>query len=400
MNLRYRNLIGLGQCFAPLFTSPRRRANLVRVPPTSPDVDVVVIGAGVVGIAVGRALARRGREVAILEAADDVATQTSSHNSEVIHSGIYYPTGSLKARACVDGRRRLYRYCADRGVAHRKVGKIVVASSDAQVGVLESIRRQARDNGVHDLRPLRAADVAALEPDVDAVAGLLSPSTGIVDSSGFVRALLADALDDGVALVLRARVVAVVGTAARFRVTTTSETLTSAAVVNCAGLNAWQVAASIDGLATRHIPPRYLAKGNYFGLRSGSTPFRHLIYPVPVDGGLGVHLTLDLDGVARFGPDVEWLAGDDYDYHVDPARAAVFYREIRRYWPGLPDDALVGSMAGIRPKCSGPGQPAADFLVQDCTVHGIDGLVNLFGIESPGLTSSLALADHVARRLA
>lgn len=368
------------------------------MPPVTPDVDVVVIGAGVVGLAVGRALAHRGRGVAILEAADDVATETSSHNSEVIHSGIYYPTGSLKARACVAGRHQLYRYCADRGIGHRAVGKIVVATTTAQLDVLEIIARQAQHNGVDDLRRLDPADVAALEPEVDAVGGLFSPSTGIVDSHGLVRALARDALDDGAALVLRARVVDIGTVAAGFQITTTSETLTTGAIVNCAGLAAWQVAESIDTFPARHLPPRFLAKGNYFTLVSGAAPFRHLIYPVPVDGGLGVHLTLDLDGAARFGPDVEWVR-DNYDYTVDPARAGTFEREIRRYWPGLPDGALVGSMAGVRPKISGPGQPAADFLVQDRTAHGVDGLINLFGIESPGLTSALALADDVARRL-
>ncbi|WP_312870287.1 NAD(P)/FAD-dependent oxidoreductase [Gordonia asplenii] len=364
----------------------------------SPDIEVVVVGAGVVGLAVARELATRGRSVAILEAADDVGTETSSRNSEVIHSGIYYPTGSLKARACVAGRDSLYRYCAERGIAHRRTGKLIVATSDDQHGALDVIAERARRNGVDDLRRLSAADVGAVEPALRATSGLLCPSTGIVDSHGLMRALLRDALDAGADVVLRSPVSAVtVDDPGAFTVATNADRITCSAVINCAGLGAWSVARATKGLPAQHIPEQHCAKGNYFGLAGGTAPFEHLVYPVPVDGGLGVHLTLDLTGSARFGPDVEWLDADaPLDYSVNPHRADGFYAAIRRYWPALPDAALVPAMAGIRPKCSGPGRPAADFTIVGPAIHGIAGLVGMFGIESPGLTSCLALAREVA----
>ncbi|MGQ9365524.1 NAD(P)/FAD-dependent oxidoreductase [Azospirillum sp. ST 5-10] len=365
-------------------------------------VDCVVVGAGVVGLAVARRLAMSGREVVVLEAAEAIGTGTSSRNSEVIHAGIYYPAGSLKARLCVAGRDALYAYCAGRGIAHRRLGKLIVATDEEQVANLAAIRRQAAANGVDDLQSLDAGAVRALEPDLHAVAALLSPSTGIVDSHGLMLALQGEAEGHGAMVafhspLLGARVAGrglevAVGGAEPMRLACT-------VLVNAAGLGAWRVARAVEGLPAAAVPPQHLAKGNYYALGHGRAPFRHLVYPVPEDGGLGVHLTLDLAGQARFGPDVEWLAGADYDHTVDPRRADRFYASIRRYWPGLPDAALVPAYCGIRPKLSGPGAPAADFLVQGPRDHGVPGLVNLFGIESPGLTACLALADAVAMAL-
>ena len=360
-------------------------------------VEAVVIGAGLVGLAVARALALAGREVVILEAEEAIGTHTSSRNSEVIHAGIYYPQGSLKARACVEGRRRLYEYCAARGVPHRRCGKLIVATSAAQAEELEGIRRRAQANGVPDVAPIGVAAVRALEPELHCVAALHSPSTGIIDSHALMLAYLGDAENAGAMLALKSPLA---GAAVRARGielhVAGAEPLLAATVVNCAGLRAPSVARRIEGYPARLAPPEYYAKGNYYAL-SGRAPFSRLVYPVPEPGGLGVHVTLDLGGRARFGPDVEWV--DAIDYRVDPARAARFYSAIRRYWPGLPDGALEPGYAGIRPKISAQGEPAADFVVQGPRVHGVAGLVNLFGIESPGLTASLALADDVAAQL-
>ncbi|UVF80904.1 NAD(P)/FAD-dependent oxidoreductase [Gordonia mangrovi] len=360
------------------------------------SVDVVVVGAGVVGLAVARHLAIEGRSVVVLEREDAVGTQTSSRNSEIIHAGIYYPPGSLKARMCVTGRALLYRYCADNTIAHRRTGKLIVATDRDQLAALDRIADRAHANGVGDLRRIDRDELAELEPEVSGVAALWSPSTGIVDAHGLMRALRRDAEQSGAVVSLRSAV-----TTGRIRPGHPIE-LTVAdigeiacrAVVNCAGLGAWALASSLTGFPTAHVPRRHLAKGNYFGLRSGRAPFERLIYPVPVDGGLGVHLTFDLGGAARFGPDVQWV--DRPEHLVDPTRADAFYAAIRRYWPGLPDDALQPDFAGIRPKLTGPGEPAADFLVQGPADHGVAGVVNLFGIESPGLTSCFALAAHVA----
>lgn len=362
-------------------------------------VDAVVIGAGVVGLAVARALAERGREVLILEAADAFGTETSARNSEVIHAGLYYPPGSLKGRLCVAGRDALYAYCAERGVAHRRCGKLIVAADEAQAGALHEIERAAEGNGVRELRWLDAADIHAMEPALRATRALHSPSTGIVDSHGLMLALLADAEARGAVLALRSPVregacrgegiVLDVGGEAPVQ-------LRARTVVNSAGLEAQAVAASLDGMPAATIPRRHLARGHYFTL-SGRPPFAHLIYPVPEPGGLGVHATLDLGGQVKFGPDVEWI--EAVDYHVDPARAGRFVTAVRRYWPDLPDGALQPGYAGIRPKLSGPGEPAADFRVDGPAVHGVPGLVHLYGIESPGLTSCLALASLVLERL-
>lgn len=373
-------------------------------------VDCVVIGAGVAGLAAARRIARSGCETLILEAADAIGSGISSRNSEVVHAGLYYPAGSLKARACVAGRRMLYEYCAARGIAHRRTGKLVVAADQEQAGKLAAIRAAAAANGCDDLEELTAAQAAALEPALRCVGALLSPSTGIIDSHGLMLSLLADAEAAGATLALRSPVVAGriedggivldVGGAEPVR-------LGCRRLVNAAGLGAIRLAAALDGFPAAALPRPYLAKGNYFALNGARAPFSRLIYPVPEDGGLGVHLTLDLAGQARFGPDVEWLPADHpavaaperIDYRVDPARGEAFYAAIRRYWPDLPDGALVPAYSGVRPKISGPGRPAADFLVQGPAAHGVPGLVNLLGIESPGLTSCLALADLAAAAL-
>ena len=357
-------------------------------------VDTIVIGAGVVGLAVARALAVHGREVMLLEAAESFGTGTSARNSEVIHAGIYYPQGSLKARLCVHGRQLLYDYCAERGVEHRRCGKLIVATSAAQLDELRTIQGCAAANGVADLQWLTREQALVLEPRLECQAALLSPSTGIVDSHGLMLSLLGDAEHAGAMLVTQAEVVALDASAGGIRVSTADGTqLQARLVVNAAGPHAPLLATRTRGLDPRLVPRAYFAKGSYFSL-GGRAPFRHLVYPVPEPGGLGVHLTLDLGGQAKFGPDVEWVASAD-DLQVDPARGGAFYDEVRKYWPDLADGALQPGYAGIRPKISGPGEPAADFVIQGLRVHGIAGLVNLFGIESPGLTSCLALAEAV-----
>lgn len=371
-------------------------------------VECVVVGAGVVGLAVARRLARAGREVIVLEAADAIGTGTSSRNSEVIHAGIYYPTGSLRARLCVPGRDALYDYCAAHGVEHRRIGKLIVATEESQLPKLAAIRAQAAANGVTDLTEVDAATAMRWEPNLRTVGALLSPSTGIIDSHGLMLALLGDAEEAGAMLALQSPLLRSHRTAGGFELEVGGAEpmrLACSTLVNAAGLGAWAVARGLEGLDAAHVPPRVLAKGNYYALAAGRSPFSRLVYPVPVEGGLGVHLTLDLAGQARFGPDVEWL-GDiaghregPIDYAVDPVRADSFYGAVRAYWPGLPDHALVPAYSGVRPKLSGPGQPQADFLIQGPGTHGVEGLVNLFGIESPGLTSCLAIADAVAAEL-
>jgi L-2-hydroxyglutarate oxidase LhgO len=360
-------------------------------------VDAVVVGAGVVGIAVARALATAGREVVILEAEDAIGTHASSRNSEVVHAGIYYPQGSLKARTCAEGRERLYTYCAERAVPHRRCGKLIVATDAAQLDELEGIRQKARANGVADLVRLDPAQARALEPELQCVAALHSPSTGIVDSHALMRALLGDAESAGAMLALNSPLDAAVVRAGGVELHVAgAEPIVASEVVNSAGLRAPSVAQSIDGYPAELAPAELYAKGNYYSLAT-RPPFSRLVYPVPEPGGLGVHLTLDLGGRARFGPDVEWV--DAIDYTVDPERADRFYAAIRRYWPGLPDGALAPDYAGIRSKITGKDAPAADFVVQGPRAHGVRGLVNLFGIESPGLTASLALADAVLGEL-
>ncbi len=359
-------------------------------------VECVVIGAGVVGLAVARALALAGREVVILEAEDAIGTHTSSRNSEVIHAGIYYPKESLKARACVAGRLRLYEYCASHGVPHRRCGKLIVATSDAQKEELLSIKAKAHANGVTDVAEIPAAEAMRLEPALHCVAALHSPSTGIIDSHALMLAYLGDAEAAGAMLALKSSLKKAVFTGKDFELRVGETKIRTAILVNSAGLRAPSVARLIEGMPANRVPPEFYAKGNYYSL-AGRPPFSRLVYPVPEPGGLGVHVTLDLAGQARFGPDVEWV--DGINYEVDPRRSERFYAAIRRYWPALPDGALAPGYAGIRPKISGPKEPAADFVIQGPAEHGVAGLVNLFGIESPGLTASLALADDVAKQL-
>jgi len=359
-------------------------------------VECIVIGAGVIGLAVARALALAGREVVILEAEDAIGTHTSSRNSEVIHAGIYYPKGSLKARACVEGRKRLYSYCEEHGVPFRRCGKLIVATQEEQVPELKAIREKACQNGVADVVEIPAAEAMRMEPALRCVAALHSPSTGIIDSHALMLAYLGDAEAAGAMLGLKSPLSRAVFTGKDFELQVGETSLRTEMLVNSAGLRAPSVARRIEGFPAAKIPLELYAKGNYYSL-AGRPPFSRLVYPVPEPGGLGVHVTLDLAGQARFGPDVEWV--EDIDYQVDPHRADRFYAAIRRYWPGLPDGALAPGYAGIRPKISAPGAPAADFLIQGPAGHGLAGLVNLFGIESPGLTASLALADDVAALL-
>jgi L-2-hydroxyglutarate oxidase LhgO len=370
----------------------------------SERIDCVVIGAGVVGLAVARRLALSGRETIVLERAGAIGTGTSSRNSEVIHAGIYYPRGSLKASLCVRGRRLLYDYCAAHGVAARKCGKLIVATAPAQMPELDTIVLRAKANGVDDLRLLAAREATALEPALRCVAALHSPSTGIVDSHGLMLALQGDFEGAGGVIAFETPAVGAACRADGIVVSAGGASpleLAARVVVNAAGLFAPLVARRFEGHAPRHVPAAYFAKGNYYAL-SGKAPFSRLIYPVPEVAGLGVHLTLDLAGQARFGPDVEWLDVADpgaIDYVVDPRRADAFYAEIRRYWPDVRDGSLQPAYSGVRPKLRPAGEPAADFVIQGPSVHGVAGLVNLFGIESPGLTASLAIAEHVASLL-
>ena len=361
----------------------------------SERVDCVVAGGGVVGLAVARALAAQGREVLVLEAASAFGTGISSRSSEVVHAGIYYPTGSLKARLCVRGRALLYAFCEQHGVAHQRTGKLIVATSADQLPALEAARRQAQANGVTDLEWLDAQQARGLEPALHCEAALLSPSTGIVDSHGLMLALLGDLEAKGGFLIRNTGLaLAHIEKNAIFIEASDGSTVEAGWLINAAGLAAPGLAHRISGLSPEQVPePRY-AKGNYFSLR-GRTPFSRLIYPLPEAAGLGVHLTLDLAGQARFGPDVAWVEQPD-DLAVDVHRGAAFYAEIRKYWPGLADDSLAPAYAGIRPKVAFRGQLCADFVVQGPEEHGCAGLVNLFGIESPGLTSALALGEQVA----
>ena len=359
-------------------------------------VECVVVGAGVVGLAVARALALSGREVWVLEAAEGIGTGTSSRNSEVVHAGIYYPAGSLKARFCVQGKHMLYDYCAERGIPHSRLGKLIVAAEPTEVPMLDTIRTKAAQNGVDDLQWLDASEATRLEPALRASAALLSPSTGIVDSHALMLGYQGDTENAGGAVVFHAPVLSGAalpsgGFSLRIGGAEPME-LACEVLVNAVGLYAPDIARRIDGIPPETIPHAYFCKGSYYSL-AVRAPFRRLIYPVPEAAGLGVHLTLDLGGQARFGPDVQWVEHEEYD--VDIRRADGFYAAIRRYWPGLPDGALTPGYAGIRPKISGPDAPAADFVLSGPAQHGLGGLVNLFGIESPGLTSALAIAEHV-----
>jgi len=363
-------------------------------------VDCVAVGAGVVGLAIARSMAMTGAEVIVLERNGEIGSETSARNSGVIHAGIYYPTGSLKAKLCVAGRDRLYAYCAEHGVPHVRMGKLIVATSDDQVPALDALAVKAAENGVTDLERLSAAEVRSLEPEVRCTAALLSPSTGIVDVHALMLAYLGDAEAKGAMLALNSPLRSGRVVADGFEIDVGGSQPTTIAcryLINSAGLGAQAVARSIAGLDPATVPQGYLCKGNYFAL-AGRSPFRRLVYPMPERAGIGVHVTLDLGGQVRFGPDVEWVEAIDYD--VDPKRAEPFYAAIRRYWPGLPDGALQPGYAGIRPKLQTPAGPAQDFMIQGPLQHGVPGLVNLYGIESPGLTSSLAIAEEVTAMLA
>jgi len=366
----------------------------------STDIDCIVVGAGVVGLAIARALALSGREVMVVEAAEGIGTGASARNSEVIHAGIYYPAGSLKAKLCVQGRHMLYAYCAEKGVAHKKIGKLIVATSQEEIPKLTDILHKARTNGVDDMELLTAEQAMALEPALFCTAALLSPSTGIIDSHGLMVAYQGDAENAGAQCVFHTplesgRVREDGGFELQFG-GAEAMSLSCNVLINASGLHAPTLARRIEGIPAASIPNEYLCKGSYFTLQSRA-PFTRLIYPTPHHAGLGVHLTLDLGGQAKFGPDTEWI--DLVDYDIDPSRCDGFYEAVRSYWPGMQDGSLSPGYTGIRPKVSGPHEPAADFMIVGQATHGIPGLVNLFGIESPGLTSSLAIAEETLARL-
>lgn len=369
------------------------------------DVDVIVIGAGAVGLACATAFARRGDSVLVIEKEDGIGTGVSSRNSEVVHGGMYYPTGSLRHRLCVEGRRKLYAYMDQRGVAYRKTGKLIVATDDSEIPQIEAIQKRGVANGVEKLELIDAAAIRRLEPALACTAAVVSPETGVFDSHGYMLALQGEIEDAGGMIAFVTPVTRIVPDAGGFTVFTGGAEpgrVTCTRLVNSAGLGATAVARMTEGLEQAGVPKLTLAKGNYYGF-SGRPAVSRLIYPAPVEGGLGVHVTLDLAGRMRFGPDVEWLGHNDpaaVDFSVDPKRAESFYAAVRRYWPGLPDNSLTPDYSGCRPKISAKGEPAADFRIDGPETHGLAGLVNLFGIESPGLTASPAIADEVVRRLA
>ena len=364
------------------------------------ELDAIVIGAGVIGLAVARALALRGESVLVVERAGQFGSETSSRSSEVIHAGIYYAPGSLKARLCVEGREQLYAFCAAHGVPHRRCGKLIVAADPAQAEQLESLRANASECGVEDLQLLEIDEAHRLEPELACAAALLSPETGIIDSHAYMLALLGVAEAHGATLVCNTEVTGIRSTRGGWSIAIagSDEPVASARmIVNAAGLGAETVARQIEDFPGQHVPRLRFAKGSYFSY-AGRAPFSHLVYPLPEPGGLGTHLTLDMAGRARFGPDVEWI--DSIDYAVDPTRRDRVASAVRRYWPGVDPERLNADYAGIRPKLSGPGEPAADFLISGPREHGRPGIVNLFGVESPGITASLAIADEVARQVA
>ena len=363
------------------------------------DTDVIVVGAGVVGLAVARECAIQGLSVILLEQALQIGTEISSRNSEVIHSGIYYPTGSLKARLCVEGRNLLYHYLDTHNLPHREVGKLIVATDEEELEGVGRLLRQGEINGCDDLRMIDGPTVRSLEPMLSSVGALLSPSTGILDSHSYMLALQGDAEDHGAAIAFKTPFLSARAAKGHFIVKAGGSEpaeLKTRFLINAGALHASGIARAIEGLNPAFVPETHFAKGNYFRL-VGRTPFSRLIYPAPQTHGLGIHLTLDMAGAARFGPDVQWI--ENIDYTIDETRLPAFETAIRRYWPALPDGVLVPGYTGIRPKISGPHDPAPDFRIDGPTVHGLEGLINLFGIESPGLTSSLAIARETLSRL-
>ncbi|MCR9138923.1 MAG: NAD(P)/FAD-dependent oxidoreductase [Alphaproteobacteria bacterium] len=365
-------------------------------------VDCVVAGAGIIGLAAARSLAHAGRDVVVLEAEEIIGSHTSSRNSEVIHAGIYYPTHSLKAQWCVEGRNALYAYCAERNIAHERTGKLIVATRDADMPRLAALRAQAEANGVTDIEVLTAADAMALEPQLHCVGALRSPSTGIVDSHSLMLSYQGEAEDHGAMIAFASRLRSVRPEQDHLILTIDgSEQLeiSCSVLVNAAGHGAWNIARSVVGIPSEAIPPHRLAKGNYYSLSGCPTPFKRLVYPMPSESGLGIHFTRDLAGQARFGPDVEWLDGETLDYSVSTDRVQEFEVAIRSYWPGMPDNALTPTYSGIRPKLVGSGAPPGDFVLQSPADHGIAGLYQLFGIESPGLTASLVIGEQIGKHI-
>ncbi len=363
------------------------------------SIDAIIAGAGVVGLAIARRLAISGRRVLLIEAERAIGQGISSRSSEVIHAGLYYPPGSLKALLCTRGRAALYAYCAANRIGHRRCGKLVIAVDAAQIATLEAIAETALANGVDDLELLDRPTLANRAPALSGIAALSSPSTGIVDSHALLLTLLAEAEAHGTTLALNTRIESVKRSAAGWSIAVAGEAspiVTAPLFINAAGLGAIPLAARIEGVTQSSLPQQHFARGRYFAY-AGRHPFDTLIYPMPEPGGLGVHLTLDLAGAARFGPDVTWL--DAPDYSVDPAAAPAFAAAIRRYWPAIDATRLHPGHAGVRPKIAGPGDPAADFRIDGPASHGLTGLINLFGIESPGITAALAMADHVAALL-
>jgi len=363
------------------------------------SVECVVIGAGVIGLAVARALALQGREVIILESESKIGVGTSSRNSGVIHAGIYYDTGSFKASLCVKGKAALYHYCETRGISFKRCGKLIIATNDRQIDKLRTLHQKAKDNSVTDLILQDQETTLEMEPELNAVASLFSPSTGLIDSHELMLSYQGDAEANGAMIAFNSPVID--GKISNPHIWlnvggNTPTTIKCKNVFNCGGLHAQKIARSLEGFPADQVPETHYAKGNYFSL-IGQNPFKHLIYPIPDEAGLGVHLTLDLGGQARFGPDVEWI--DEISYEVNPGRGEKFYEAVRNYWPGLENDSLRPDYSGIRPKLKGKGNPPSDFVFHGPSVHGVQGLVNLFGIESPGLTASLSIADQALKCL-
>jgi L-2-hydroxyglutarate oxidase LhgO len=366
------------------------------------DVECLVVGAGVVGLAVARALALRGKEVVLVEQTDGIGNGISSRNSEVIHAGIYYPKNSLKAKLCVQGKALLYQYCSDNHIPHKKLGKMIVAQNEAELQKLDSIRQHAQDNGVLDLSFLSQHELSSIEPELSSIAALYSPSTGIIDSHAYMLQLQADFENAGGQCVFNTKLKAVKYDAKGIHLESENDEtkILAKQCINATGLNAVSFCQNMQGFPLSILPKAYFAKGSYYCYQ-GKVPFKHLIYPVPVNGGLGVHLTLDMNNSAKFGPDVDWLPENaPFDYQVDTSKKDAFLNAVQAYWPSINEAKLCADYSGIRPKISGPTDIAADFCIQDESVHGVPGYINLLGIESPGLTSSLAIAEMVKARLA